>query len=96
MSEGSHFPFLQKLLLFEMKKLKEIPSEIGEIATLRSIEVDRCNELLVLSAKEILKEQEDLQGDQLDLHVLAFVEEKDEALQRLASSNFEVFVYIKS
>ncbi|XP_047960682.1 uncharacterized protein LOC125205663 isoform X2 [Salvia hispanica] len=91
-SESSHFPFLQELRLSCMKKLKEFPSEIGEIPTLRSIELYHCNELLVFSAKEILKEQEDLHGDQLDLHVLAVVEKKDKALQRLASSNFEVLV----
>ncbi|XP_047960679.1 putative late blight resistance protein homolog R1A-10 isoform X2 [Salvia hispanica] len=93
-SESSHFPFLQELRLCKMKNLKEIPLEIGEIPTLRSIELYHCNELLVFSAKEILKEQEDLQGDQPDLHVRVEVKKKDKALQRLASSNFEVVVSI--
>ena len=46
-----------------------------------------------MSAKKIVEEQEDLYGDQLDLHVLAVVEnEEEEALKTLSSAKFEVQV----
>ncbi|XP_047978208.1 putative late blight resistance protein homolog R1B-14 [Salvia hispanica] len=69
-SESSHFPRLIKLHLIFINDLKEIPPEIGEILTLRSSELNFCNESVVLSAKRILEEQEDLHDDQvLDLQV---------------------------
>ncbi|KAL1538021.1 putative late blight resistance protein R1A-3 isoform X1 [Salvia divinorum] len=88
--ESSHFPLLQELRLGMLQELKEIPSEIGEIATLRSIDLECCTGSAVLSAKRILDEQEDSYGEQPDLHVRANVLEIDMALQRLASSNFQV------
>ncbi|XP_042025858.1 putative late blight resistance protein homolog R1A-3 isoform X2 [Salvia splendens] len=84
------FPHLQELHLEKFNKLKEIPSEIGEIPTLKSIRLRYCSESAVLSAKQILEEQEDLQGDQADLHVDVRVSAEDEALKKLASPNFEV------
>ncbi|XP_047976411.1 uncharacterized protein LOC125218713 isoform X1 [Salvia hispanica] len=90
MSESSHFPRLIKLHLFCLNELKEIPSEIGDIPTLRSIVLTYCKELVVLLAKEILEKQEDLHGDQLDLLVHATVRKEDEALEKLATSNFKV------
>ncbi|XP_047979486.1 putative late blight resistance protein homolog R1B-8 [Salvia hispanica] len=92
MSESSHFPRLIKLHLRSILELEEIPSEIGEIATLRSIELEWCNESVVFSAKKIIEEQEELHGDQLDLIVRATVRKKYAALQKLATSNFKVTV----
>ena len=96
MLESSHFPVLQELYLGLFKELKEIPSEIGEIPTFKSIELHRCNESVMLSAKRILDEQEELHGDQPDLHVSVAVSKFDEdeakAVQELASSNFKVTI----
>ncbi|XP_047959854.1 putative late blight resistance protein homolog R1A-10 [Salvia hispanica] len=89
-SDNSHFPLLQKLRLNSFDQLKEIPSEVGEIATLKSIELVYCSESVVRSAKKIVEEQEDLYGDQLDLHVQARVWKHQEELKSLASANFEV------
>ncbi|XP_047959031.1 putative late blight resistance protein homolog R1B-16 [Salvia hispanica] len=91
-SDKSHFPVLQKLRLDSFDQLKEIPSEVGEIATLKSIELRYCSESALESAKKIVEEQEDLYGDQLDLHVQVVVSKKQEALKSLASANFEVKV----
>ncbi|KAL1551770.1 putative late blight resistance protein R1B-16 [Salvia divinorum] len=44
----------------------------------------------VVSAKKIVEEQEDLYGDQLDLHVRVLVWEEEEAWKSLTSANFEV------
>ncbi|XP_057775526.1 putative late blight resistance protein homolog R1C-3 [Salvia miltiorrhiza] len=92
-AESSHFPVLQELRLQGLMELEEIPSEVGEIATLKSIYLERCSESAVESAKKIVEEQEDLYGrDQLELHVQAIVAKAHERLQSLASPNFEVTV----
>ncbi|XP_057775503.1 putative late blight resistance protein homolog R1A-10 [Salvia miltiorrhiza] len=92
MAESSHFPLLQELRLQDLEELEEIPSEVGEIATLKSIYLEACSASAVESAAKIVEEQEDLYGDQLDLHVRAIVRREHERLQSLASPNFEVTV----
>ncbi|XP_042048136.1 late blight resistance protein R1-A-like [Salvia splendens] len=89
-SNSSHFPLLQNLCLTNVDQLKEIPSEIGEIATMKSISLRYCSESAVVSAKEIIEEQESLYGDLLDLRVRVVVKHEQEELTRLASANFEV------
>ncbi|KAL7099413.1 hypothetical protein ACP275_09G083200 [Erythranthe tilingii] len=58
-TDNNHFPHLEHLQLHYLNKLKEIPSCIGEISTLQSIQLKWCSDEVVISAKEILKEQED-------------------------------------
>ncbi|KAL9167332.1 hypothetical protein ABFS82_05G089600 [Erythranthe guttata] len=58
-TDSNHFPRLEHLHLQFLRKLKEIPSCIGEISTLQSIQLIWCSKSAVKSAKEILKEQED-------------------------------------
>ncbi|XP_057776258.1 putative late blight resistance protein homolog R1A-10 [Salvia miltiorrhiza] len=91
-AESSHFPLLQELHLQGLRQLEEIPSEVGEIATLKSITLEDCSESAVESAKKIVEEQEDIYGDQLDLHVRTILRYRDERLQSLANPNFEVTV----
>ncbi|XP_057775863.1 putative late blight resistance protein homolog R1A-3 [Salvia miltiorrhiza] len=92
MAESSHFAVLQELRLRGLEKLEEIPSEVGEIPTLKLIALEYCSESAVESAAKIVEEQEDLCGDQLDLCVRAIVRKGDERLLSLASPNFEVTV----
>ncbi|XP_042045257.1 putative late blight resistance protein homolog R1A-10 [Salvia splendens] len=68
-SDSSHFPLLEKLSLYDFSELEEIPYEVGEIATLKSISLYDCSEAVVVSAKKIVEEYEDLYGEQLDLSV---------------------------
>ncbi|KAL0441006.1 UNVERIFIED_CONTAM: Disease resistance RPP8-like protein 3 [Sesamum radiatum] len=65
-AENIHFPNLESLSLQNMSALEEIPSSIGDIATLCLIRVYECQKSVVDSAKKILEEQrsngnEDLQ-----------------------------------
>ncbi|XP_057776323.1 putative late blight resistance protein homolog R1A-3 [Salvia miltiorrhiza] len=90
MAENSHFPLLHELRLRGLRQLEEIPSEVGEIPSLKSITLKGCSKSAVESAKKIVEEQQDLYGDQLDLHVRAIVRKEHERLQSLASPNFEV------
>ncbi|KAL0291093.1 UNVERIFIED_CONTAM: putative late blight resistance proteinR1A-10 [Sesamum radiatum] len=66
-AESTHFPNLETLFLIGMAHLKEVPSEIGDIATLRSIYLERCSESATLSAKQIEAEQHS-NGNELEVH----------------------------
>ncbi|KAK4433092.1 putative late blight resistance proteinR1B-12 [Sesamum alatum] len=62
-TESSHFPSLERLVLHDCDELGEIPDVIGEIPTLELIEVKRWDKSLVDSAKRIKREQEDSGND---------------------------------
>lgn len=47
-----------------MSSQRRARKEIGETTTLKSIEERHCSKSVVLSAKKIVKEQEDLYGEE--------------------------------
>ncbi|KAG8378883.1 hypothetical protein BUALT_Bualt07G0030900 [Buddleja alternifolia] len=57
-AESVHFPKLEILQLVCIWYLEEIPRGIGEIETLRKIEVISCSDSIEESAKEIYEEQQ--------------------------------------
>ncbi|XP_057792624.1 putative late blight resistance protein homolog R1A-10 [Salvia miltiorrhiza] len=87
---SSIFPRLEKLQLFDMEALKEIPFEIGELPNLQKIWMRDCGESSVRCAKEIVEEQVESQGEDLPFHVEVWFSSKNEAMQSLAGPNFEV------
>ncbi|KAL7135337.1 hypothetical protein ABFS83_11G087500 [Erythranthe nasuta] len=87
--DNNHFPSLEQLVLEYMDKLKEIPSCIGEIPMLGSIELNYCSKSAVISAKEILDEQEDLGNVGLRVRVRVFAKDKQH-FESLVSPNFQV------
>lgn len=64
-----HFPRLEHLVLRFLKRLREIPSSIGDIPMLRSIKLEGCSDAAAESARRIVEEQEEY-GNQvlLQLH----------------------------
>ncbi|KAL3632946.1 hypothetical protein CASFOL_025930 [Castilleja foliolosa] len=68
-TEGTHFPCLEHIVLRDLSKFEEIPLEIGDISTLKLIELDKCTDSAIISAKEIVKEQEDLGNEGLQVRV---------------------------
>lgn len=84
--ESNHFQRLENLYLYYLKKLKMVPSDIGEIPTLKSIELVNCTSSAVISAKKILEEQEEL-GNTLRVQEVASLDDK--LLKRLELHNFE-------
>ncbi|GFQ04752.1 putative late blight resistance protein homolog r1a-6 [Phtheirospermum japonicum] len=88
-TESTHFPCLEHLVLRSLHKLKEIPPEVGDIPTLKSIELEYCSDSVIISANEILKEQEELGN--VDLHVRVRLSRKNEEIESLASHNFFIF-----
>ncbi|XP_057801532.1 putative late blight resistance protein homolog R1C-3 [Salvia miltiorrhiza] len=87
--EGYCLPRLEQLHLGWMESLEEFPSEIGEIATLKSIQLLECSESMAVSLKKIVEEQEELQGDP-SIHVLVKSSNVSQELQSLATPNFRV------
>ncbi|KAL0356167.1 UNVERIFIED_CONTAM: putative late blight resistance proteinR1B-12 [Sesamum radiatum] len=66
-AESMHFPSLERLFLIDMAYLEEVPYEIGDIATLRSIYLERCSKSATISAKQIEAEQLS-NGNELEVH----------------------------
>nr|GMD75335.1 putative disease resistance RPP13-like protein 3 [Ipomoea batatas] len=65
---SNHFPVLEKLDLTNIK-LKEIPSDFAEIATLKSIKLSGCLESLISSAERIQEEQQQYGNDTFAVHI---------------------------
>ncbi|XP_073037627.1 putative late blight resistance protein homolog R1A-3 isoform X2 [Primulina eburnea] len=68
--EKEHFPCLESLILERPEWINEIPSGIGEIETLRYIELRGCKTSLVISAKQMQKHQHENGNN--DFHVRVF------------------------
>ncbi|CAA2958982.1 Hypothetical predicted protein [Olea europaea subsp. europaea] len=68
-ADSIHFPELQRLVIKNCRDLK-IPSGIGEIPTLQSIELFHCGNSVITSAKQIQEEQENLGNDSLQVLII--------------------------
>ncbi|KAK6125545.1 hypothetical protein DH2020_040708 [Rehmannia glutinosa] len=66
---SEHFPKLQRLVFRDCYNLQEIPTEIGEIDTLQSIEVESCLKSLAQSARKIEQEQRDMGNEELKVFI---------------------------
>ncbi|XP_057786710.1 putative late blight resistance protein homolog R1B-16 [Salvia miltiorrhiza] len=88
--ESSHFPCLEHLDLNGIVELNEIPLDFAEISTLRVIDVYRCSDSAVRSAKRILEEQEELYGEEALQVQVTLSSINSKALESLASPNFRV------
>ncbi|KAL3619492.1 hypothetical protein CASFOL_037062 [Castilleja foliolosa] len=87
----SIFPRLEKIYIHGADGLKNIPCEIGNIPTLQEIWLIYCNEAVVKSAKEMVEEQMELQGEQLPFRVVVVNNlRKSKELQSLSGPNFEL------
>ncbi|KAL3504557.1 hypothetical protein ACH5RR_034398 [Cinchona calisaya] len=71
---GEHLPCLEKLVLINCRKLKEIPSAFGKIPTLQLIEMKWCSSSAMESVKQILEYQRDMSNDLLNVNVVGIVQ----------------------
>ncbi|KAL9170588.1 hypothetical protein ABFS82_04G154700 [Erythranthe guttata] len=101
-ADSSHFPVLEKLVLESLKKLEEIPLDIGEIPTLGLIQVHWCSESAAISAMKIAEEQENNGNEELQVRVSfagkyqleSFQEKmKQSADQNFTRYNFQAVAY---
>ncbi|XP_075519560.1 putative late blight resistance protein homolog R1A-3 [Primulina tabacum] len=76
-AESSHFPRLESLIISYCQKLEEIPFGIGEIPTLKLIQLHHCGEKASLSAEQIQEEQQSLGNEDLQVRVLGTVYVED-------------------
>ncbi|XP_047942144.1 putative late blight resistance protein homolog R1A-3 [Salvia hispanica] len=87
-ADKSSFPVLETLWLWAVHKLDEIPCSIGEIPTLEEIRVVFCSE----SAIKMLKEQENLGNQALQLQILfEHGTWREKIKERFASQNIHIF-----
>ncbi|GER48490.1 disease resistance protein [Striga asiatica] len=68
-TDRAHFPRLERLRMRRMYRLREIPPEIGEIATLELLEVTGCTPTANASAVRIREEQEEMGNVGLQVRV---------------------------
>ncbi|KAL0356359.1 UNVERIFIED_CONTAM: hypothetical protein Sradi_4082800 [Sesamum radiatum] len=68
-AENTHFPCLEHLIIRECHDLEAIPSGIGDIATLKMIDIDDCSSSAVVSVEQILEEQRDMENNVLQVRV---------------------------
>ncbi|XP_057772103.1 putative late blight resistance protein homolog R1A-10 [Salvia miltiorrhiza] len=68
-ADESSFPRLRHLVIRRCSALEEIPSGIGDILTLQTIELDECSPSVVASATLIIEEQRANGNDDLQLRM---------------------------
>ncbi|KAL6524142.1 hypothetical protein OROMI_031237 [Orobanche minor] len=69
MDDETHFPCLEHLSLEYLDNLKEIPSGVGDVATLQSIQLNSCSKSVEDSARRIKEEMEDCGNEDFQLHI---------------------------
>ncbi|XP_051115814.1 putative late blight resistance protein homolog R1B-16 [Andrographis paniculata] len=78
-ADRNHYPVLEMLLLSNLPSLEEIPSGVGDIPTLREIQLNCCSKSAADSAYQILEEQQSMGNDILKIEVSEdIVEDTDE------------------
>ncbi|XP_042062168.1 putative late blight resistance protein homolog R1A-10 isoform X2 [Salvia splendens] len=68
-TDGNHFPNLRQLVLRHCRFLEEIPYGIGESPLLETIELHRCKNSAVISARSLQEEQQSLGNDGLTIYI---------------------------
>ncbi|XP_051115804.1 putative late blight resistance protein homolog R1B-17 [Andrographis paniculata] len=62
-AESIHFPKLERLRLCDLDFLEEIPAVIGDISTLQTIQLSRCCDSVIESAKQLWEDQQEYGSD---------------------------------
>ncbi|KAG6384760.1 hypothetical protein SASPL_153578 [Salvia splendens] len=86
-AEPKNLPVLQKLVIRRCYYLKEIPSDMIDILTLKVIEVDDCGNSLVKSARLIQEEQADRRNDDLQVTIHSSSDDSSKSPRLLDSMN---------
>ncbi|PHT83550.1 hypothetical protein T459_11993 [Capsicum annuum] len=67
---SDNFLMLEQLVLAMLFRLEEIPQSIGEIMTLKLIQIEYCGSTVETSAKKIQQEQESWGNDELQVRII--------------------------
>ncbi|KAH6758342.1 hypothetical protein C2S51_018577 [Perilla frutescens var. frutescens] len=88
-ADRSHFPVLERLDLRSLAELDEIPSDIGEIPTLRYLNLWSCSESAAISSTKILEEQLNLDNEDIEVRVnFKYMEEEISFMDKVEVENF--------
>ncbi|CAL5430485.1 unnamed protein product [Camellia sinensis] len=68
-ASGQHFPRLQQLILKYCESLEAVPSGLGDVSSLRIIDLYHASSTAAASAKKILKQKQDLAISQFKLTI---------------------------
>ncbi|KAH0775840.1 hypothetical protein KY290_007251 [Solanum tuberosum] len=74
---NANFPVLEQLILHWFIQLEEIPRSIGDIMTLKLIQIECCSSGIETSAKKIQEEQQSLGNYELQLQISPMDEERE-------------------
>ncbi|KAH0747673.1 hypothetical protein KY285_009330 [Solanum tuberosum] len=66
---SDNFPMLEQLILHWFIQLEEIPESVGDIMTLKLIQIEYCSSGIETSAKKIQEEQQSLGNNQLQVKI---------------------------
>ncbi|XP_015162722.1 putative late blight resistance protein homolog R1B-16 [Solanum tuberosum] len=69
-ASSDNFLVLEQLILIDINELDEIPESIGEIATLKLIQIENCSSTTITSATKIQEEQESLGNYELQIRII--------------------------
>ncbi|KAF7133391.1 hypothetical protein RHSIM_Rhsim09G0087600 [Rhododendron simsii] len=69
-ASSEDFPSLERLVLEQCYRLRKIPFEIGDLLTLKMIELHECNPSLASSARQIKEEQESQGNNGLQIKII--------------------------
>ncbi|KAH0747344.1 hypothetical protein KY285_009001 [Solanum tuberosum] len=70
---SDNFPMLEKLLLHKLVELEEIPPSVGEIMTLKLIQINQCSSGVEISANKIQEEQQRWGNYELHVEIIEYV-----------------------
>ncbi|XP_051123377.1 putative late blight resistance protein homolog R1A-3 [Andrographis paniculata] len=77
-ADQNHYPVLKILSLSNLPSLEEIPLGVGDIPTLREINLSNCSKSAADSAYLILEEQLSMGNDNLKIEVYEYSEDEDD------------------
>ncbi|KAG5575028.1 hypothetical protein H5410_055162 [Solanum commersonii] len=86
---SDNFPMLEKLILNWFIELEEIPESIGDIMTLKSIQIVNCSSSVENSAKRIQQEQENLGNYELQLQITPMIQPPMENIHSKEETKYE-------
>ncbi|XP_015160044.1 putative late blight resistance protein homolog R1B-17 isoform X1 [Solanum tuberosum] len=66
---SDNFPMLEQLILHQLRDLEEIPESIGDIMTLKFIQINCCGSGVDTSATKIQEEQQSLENYELQVQI---------------------------
>ncbi|KAL3323871.1 hypothetical protein AABB24_038174 [Solanum stoloniferum] len=86
---SDNFPMLEKLMMFRLEKLEEIPESIGDIMTLKLIKIEYCSSAVENSAKKIQQEQQSLGNYELLIKITS-LQLQDQQVQQVLQKIHEM------